>query len=210
MRIDIRIYKRFDTDLVALCDAGYPLSKMFHDALTAFAYGQPLHYLVDAPVRFNPDGKTSVHYAFSIPDSDKTTCGLLKSIQKGYRNSFCKAVLRNTMVNQNVGCFLKKGPYMDMAKTQIAAIDTSAYQNLIPLSAIKSGHGQLRFQIPAGPVVKPVVPEKEEIRKPQNSVPQETEQEKPPVPAPEPDQEDDSQAPGLANNDALMKIFDAL
>lgn len=228
MRIDIRLYKRFDTDLVALCDAGYPLSKMLKDSVTAFAYGAPLHYLVDVPLRFDVEGKSTVHYAFTISDKDTKTCMVLKSIQKGYRNSFCKMILRNAMVNQNVGCYFANDRYIPLVEQQIQKIDRNAYENLIPLSTLtrKNVQEEISQTIARVTYGGQQGPKQEngvsEIDTP-NFIPgkegqksaQAVQDVENPSDATSPAAHEDStefqgEAPGLADNDALMKIFDAL
>ena len=103
MVVELRIYKRYDTDLVALVDAGYDIKKMMKEALIGYATGMPVYFYIDEAIPFDEKNKKSVHTRFSVPDSDLKTCYLLRHIKPGYRNSFCKNLLRDCLVMQNLG-----------------------------------------------------------------------------------------------------------
>ena len=78
MTVEIRLYKRFDMDLVSLHDSGYSVSNMIRDAVQAYANGSPIHYYVDEPVQFDLNDKKSVHTRFVVPEADVNTCYMLK------------------------------------------------------------------------------------------------------------------------------------
>lgn len=105
MNIEIRIYKRYDMDLFALYDAGYPVTAMIRDAVTGFAHKQPVRFQISAPSFFNANEKKSFRTRFCVPDSDTETIFLIKSIKHGCRSNFCKAVLRDALARQNLAAY---------------------------------------------------------------------------------------------------------
>lgn len=106
MRVEVRVYKLFDIDIVSLMNAGFPVAAMMKEAIISFAHGTPVKYLIDQDVSFDLSCKKSIHTAFDIPQDDEVTIRLLKSIIKGYRNMFCKMVFRNSLVIQNLQGFI--------------------------------------------------------------------------------------------------------
>ncbi len=105
MKVEIRIYKRYDTDLVALVDNGYPVGEMMRAAVTGYANGQPVYFQLDEVLFFDMNRKNNVRLRFDVPKTDAKTIHLLQNIKHGYRNSFCKMVLRDALSHQNLGCY---------------------------------------------------------------------------------------------------------
>ncbi len=105
MKVEIRIYKQYDTDLVALADNGYPVCEMMRAALVGYANGDPVMFKLDEHLFFDMNRKKNVRLRLNISSSDKKTIDLLKHIKHGYRNTFCKMVLRDALSRQNLSCF---------------------------------------------------------------------------------------------------------
>lgn len=137
MFVEVRIYKRWDTDLLSLLDAGYPLFLMIRDAIISYANGIPLHYYIDEPIDFDLNGKKTVRSRFEIPKNESNAIYLLKNIKHGYRNTFCKVLLRNALVGQALAGFLTNDVLFDMDKKNKSAFDPHMYPNLIFLSTTK-------------------------------------------------------------------------
>ncbi|SEF90826.1 hypothetical protein [Lachnospira multipara] len=136
MVIEIRLYKRYDMDLVALVDAGYPVSTMIKESLIAYANGNPISYLIDENIAFDLNGKESVRTRIVIPESETNLIYLLKHIKHRTRNNFCKMVLRNALINQNLGAFFAVDNLFQLQKRDIDN-NILKYQNAIKLSTIK-------------------------------------------------------------------------
>ena len=139
---EIRLYKRYDTDLLALCDAGYSISLMIKDALYGYAHSTPVHIYIDQLIPFDLNKKTSVHTRFTIPDSDLQTCYLLRNIKHGYRNSFCKNVLRNALVQQNLVAYFADNSMLRLQSDNLQQTNLSALPNLKPCSSYIIGGKQ--------------------------------------------------------------------
>ena len=136
MVIEIRLYKRYDMDLVALVDAGYPVSTMIKESLIAYANGNPISYLIDENIAFDLNGKESVRTRIVIPESETNLIYLLKHIKHRTRNNFCKMVLRNALINQNLGAFFAVDSLFQLQKRDIDN-NILKFQNTIKLSTIK-------------------------------------------------------------------------
>ena len=104
MRIQVLINKRFDTDLLSLADAGYSLSKMIRDTVQAYANGQPLTLFIDEMIPFDMNSNRSIRITVTI--TDQTTESLMRRLKYGCWSNFCKQVLRNSLVQQNLSCYM--------------------------------------------------------------------------------------------------------
>lgn len=137
MYVDIRVYKQFDADLFALWDAGYPVTKMIKNAVTAYAHGEPCSFLIDEIIPFSPQNKNSVHSRVNFPDSDQNLIYMLRHIHKRYRNAFCKAVLRNALIQQNITAFFTDPSLYQLQNANIQTKGNYSIQNAVPLSSIR-------------------------------------------------------------------------
>lgn len=114
MNIEIRVYKRYDMDLFALYDAGYPLADMMYKAVAGFAHRQPVRFLTERPVFFDANDKSTFRTRFTVPNSDTATIALLKTIKHGCRSNFCKAVLREALIHQNLTAYFATSADMSL------------------------------------------------------------------------------------------------
>lgn len=145
MVVEIRLYKRFDTDLLALCDAGYSISAMMKEAVIGYANAYPVHFYMDELIPFDSNDKKMIHTRFIVPDSDKKTCYMLKHIKYRHRNSFCKAVLRNALVQQNLISFFADETLYQLQNADLSNRNLYMYQNLIPCSQMRTEVRQVSF-----------------------------------------------------------------
>jgi len=103
MYLELRLYKRFDGDLLALKRQGLPVAKMTKQALVSYANGKKTRFLIPACQPYDINGEQRYHVRIHI--SDAAACELLKHIKHGYRNSFAKAILRDALVTQSLGVY---------------------------------------------------------------------------------------------------------
>lgn len=76
---EVRIYKKFDIDLIALCAAGFPVTEMIRTAVTAFANGESVKFDIGPAQFFDLNDKHSVRMRISI--TDKNAIRVLKNIK---------------------------------------------------------------------------------------------------------------------------------
>lgn len=137
MRIEIRVYKTFDTDLIALIDSGYPVADMMRSAIISYANGAPLFYYIDEYNHFDLNGKRNAHLAVIIPKEETKALYLLSHIKHRYRNTFCKTLLRNSLILQNMTCFFADPALAQLQNDRYRYINLSAFQNAIALSDVR-------------------------------------------------------------------------
>lgn len=145
MIVEIRLYKSHDTDLVALCNAGYCISNMLKEAIIAYANGTPMHFIVDEFIPFEVSGTKSVRTRFTMPDSEVKACYILRNIKKGYRNSFCKAILRNALVQQNLNCYFTDPNLVQLQSINLQYKNVYSLTNVVPCSSMKLSEKQIEF-----------------------------------------------------------------
>ena len=100
---DIRLYKRFDADLIALHENGYAVGALIKASLLAYASGKGLCLVLSET--FSHDIRRDKSFRIRLDIKDKQAAALLRRVKRGYRNAFCKALLRNTLSSQNLGVF---------------------------------------------------------------------------------------------------------
>ena len=165
MNIEVRVYKRFDTDLLALHDHGYSLAMMMRDALTAYADGAPFHLYLDELVDLDLNDKKNVRVRVQIDSGNRKVLELIKGIKRGYRSNFCKMVLRNAFFQQNLSCYMADKSFCHLHQANAAAWQKNAIPGLSPCAPYRvlTRQGFFELKPPTGDVYqakKPPAPEK--------------------------------------------------
>lgn len=150
MNVEIRLYKRFDADLISLYEAGYSVTMMMKEAVIGFANGSPIHFYVDEITDFQMGVDSTFRSRFSIPDSDVKTVFMLKHLKPRCKNAFCKAVLRNSLVQQNLTCFFTDASLYQLQGENLKGMNLYSFKNLTPCSSLRE---QQSFEF-AGQVIK--------------------------------------------------------
>ena len=130
MNVEIRIYKRFDTDILSLHDAGFSVSKMMTEALSAYANGLPCHFILDEIVPFDLNDKKSIRIRLKLKKNDYNTIALLQNIKHGYRSNFCKQVFRNALIQQNLMCYYSDISMLSFHEANLKTVNMLAYPGL--------------------------------------------------------------------------------
>lgn len=138
MVVDIRLYKRYDADLVALADAGCSISAMMYDAVISYANGTPIHFLIDEITPFDANDRKPVHIKFTIPESQTNAIYMMKNIKKRCKNSFCKALLRNALIQQNLSGYFSDESLLQLQAINLRNENINAMQNVYLCSAYKN------------------------------------------------------------------------
>ena len=108
MRVVMHLYKSHDPDLVCLHKSGYSISKLARKVIEAYAHGERIKILIPeckmaniSDVASNREGGLRIE--FNTSDAD--TIRLLNSIANKRRNQFCKAMVRNSFIEQPLAVF---------------------------------------------------------------------------------------------------------
>lgn len=137
MRVYVRYYKRFDADLYSLWVRGISLSPILEDALYAYAHREPYKLLIPQSFkcdlnaqRYNQRMDESEYIVKAMVISDPESVKLLKRVKRGYRNSFCKMLLREAMVHQMLGAFFTDDDDIEYEQEKLDDVDISAIPGL--------------------------------------------------------------------------------
>ena len=108
MRVVMHLYKSHDSDLVSLHKSGYSISKLARKVIEAYAHGERCKYLIPECKKIDlsdvpTNSKGGLRVEFNT--SDEETIRLLNSIANNRRNQFCKAMVRNSFVEQPLAVF---------------------------------------------------------------------------------------------------------
>lgn len=106
MLVEIRIYRRHDADLISLLGYQVNISKMMRLALENYVAGERIKFRLPQAKAFNLKDKTMFRYRLNI--KNPKVIALLKSVKKGYRNQFCKALLRDMLDAVPLSVYLDK------------------------------------------------------------------------------------------------------
>ena len=116
--VELRFYKRFDSDILALADLGIPVAKLADAALHAYAEGKRVRYLVTScrPCEITRDKPLHCRIITRTPEA----AALIKRIRKGYRNQFVKALIRDALVCDPVWQFFIDGKDVEREKARLS------------------------------------------------------------------------------------------
>lgn len=135
MYLEIRYYKRFDPDLIALIQNGVDLTPQLPAIIKAYAHGERYHFYVPASFCKVADlnGQKQVHNRVVI--SDKKSIELLSKVKKGYRNTFCKILLRESLLYQNLSAFFLDQEIIQKECARVQNMNTSIENIVIATTA---------------------------------------------------------------------------
>ena len=133
MRLELRYYKRFDADLLALIECGVNLNRYLPAVLKAYAAGKEIHLYIPFCKSHDLSGEQRIHTSLQINDPDSIR--LLKQVKYGYRNAFCKMLLRDALVYQNFGVFFSRDEYIRKEYGRVKKADLSDMDNVITVDA---------------------------------------------------------------------------
>ena len=106
---------------------GYDIIRMISLALSSYANNELVRFRLNGDERlFFPD-KKMVHLRLLVEDPE--CINLLKQIQPGYRNSFCKMLLREALAHNSFASLLTRKDYIQLEKRRIRE---SSDENTVP------------------------------------------------------------------------------
>jgi hypothetical protein len=104
MLVEVRIYRRHDADLIMLKSYGVSISRMMRLALENYVAGQRIKLCLPDSHACDISDCSMLRYRLNIQNPE--VIKLLKSIKHGYRNQFCKALLRDMLDCGSLGVYL--------------------------------------------------------------------------------------------------------
>lgn len=125
-------------DLLALAEAGYPVSLMIKNALISYAKGTPLFYYIDEDIPVNSRDTKVMRVTFMIGKKEVETIELLNSIIASKKSTFCKALLRNALVQQNLNCYFANKKMESLHLANRKSFNVEGLENVIALSMVRA------------------------------------------------------------------------
>lgn len=116
--VELRMYKRHDADLIMLKGHGVSISKLLVRALDDYTEGKRVKYRLPPPIEAHVNRASTVRYHVKItnPDAEK----LLKSIHRGYRNQFCKMLIRDALDAEPLAIFMADRGVVELERKRLS------------------------------------------------------------------------------------------
>ena len=107
MRVELKLYKNYDADLISLNANGISVTMLMKKALEYYVRGQQITFVVPNAIPFTlKEKKRTYHLLFEI--KDKTSVDFLRrEIKEGWRTAFFKTLVRSCLLTPQIAVFLK-------------------------------------------------------------------------------------------------------
>lgn len=142
LKIHLRLYKRYDIDLLALYGLGISIGEIAKEALIAYANGKEYKvYISPSP---SHEFKDPDRFRLTFHVNDPAVEKLLRQIRKTYRNTFIKCLIRESLIRQNLGIFMESKAYAEAEAERVREYDLTEHpQTLVKEAKEQSRHDQL-------------------------------------------------------------------
>lgn len=118
MLVEIRIYRRHDADLIMLKSYGVNISKMMRLALENYVEGERIKFRLPSSQSCDISKCSMLRYRLNV--KNPKVIQLLKQVKRGYRNQFCKALLRDMMDSMALGVYFEDAEAVDFETSRLA------------------------------------------------------------------------------------------
>lgn len=158
MKVELKLYKTFDADLISLNSNGISISALIKTALYNYARGEITRFYVPECKPFELDGrKRFIHIAANIDDT--VSIDFLKhQLKPRQRAAFLRTLLRECLITQQLGAFLKNDAWIAKETARAQKVDTSTMRNVVELKFEERKHDYIsKILKPAGGAKTPSV-----------------------------------------------------
>ena len=158
MKVELKLYKTFDADLISLNSNGISISALIKTALYNYARGEITRFYVPECKPFELDGrKRFIHIAANIDDT--VSIDFLKhQLKPRQRAAFLRTLLRECLITQQLGAFLKNDAWIAKETARVQEVDTSTMRNVVELKFEERKHDYIsKILKPAGGAKTPSV-----------------------------------------------------
>ena len=132
--INLRLYRRFDADLIAL-NEHIPVNVVIEALLDAYAKGRRMRIIPEKCIPFNIGNKKGIHLTVTVRSEEANR--LLALIRPGFRNQFCKSVLRDALVTDPLWVYFSDNHYTEKENERIHNIIDSEDVIVLPFGLRK-------------------------------------------------------------------------
>lgn len=103
MYVEIRLYRRHDADLMMLKSYGVNIAKLMKICLDNYVEGKRIKFSLPGAQECPVKNTSMLRYHLNV--TNPKAVALLKSLKGGYRNQFCKMLLRDSLDAEPLGVY---------------------------------------------------------------------------------------------------------
>lgn len=127
-KIEIRLYKAHDPDLIMLTSYGISISALVKKALLNYVEGNNEKYYIPHSKSCSTQNRS---YRYHISIDDPRVAELMQNIKFRYRNAFCKALLRDMLIIDPLGIYFSQDAQIEYETNRIKEITASTISPII-------------------------------------------------------------------------------
>lgn len=138
MRVELKLYKNYDADLISLNASGISVTMLMKKALEYYVRGQQITFVVPNAIPFTlKEKKRTYHLLFEIKDKQSVDF-LKREIKEGWRTAFFKTLVRSCILTPQIAVFLKNDTTIKKETERIKLIRLEGLENVVLLEPKKS------------------------------------------------------------------------
>ena len=138
MRVELKLYKNYDADLISLNANGISVTMLMKKALEYYVRGQQITFVVPNAIPFTlKEKKRTYHLLFEIKDKQSVDF-LKREIKEGWRTAFFKTLVRSYLLTPQIAVFLKNDITIKKETERIKLIRLEGLENVVLLEPKKS------------------------------------------------------------------------
>lgn len=138
MRVELKLYKNYDADLISLNANGISVTMLMKKALEYYVRGQQITFVVPNAIPFTlKEKKRTYHLLFEIKDKPSVDF-LRREIKEGWRTAFFKTLVRSCLLTPQIAVFLKNDTTIKKETERIKLIRLEGLENVALLEPKKS------------------------------------------------------------------------
>lgn len=138
MRVELKLYKNYDADLISLNANGISVTMLMKKALEYYVRGQQITFVVPNAIPFTlKEKKRTYHLLFEIKDKPSVDF-LRREIKEGWRTAFFKTLVRSYLLTPQIAVFLKNDTTIKKETERIKLIRLEGLENVVLLEPKKS------------------------------------------------------------------------
>ena len=129
--INMRLYRRFDADLIALHESGIPVNVLAEVLLELYANGKYVTIIPEGCQPFDVGKRKNIHLTVNVKPGAASK--LVSQIRYGFRNQFCKSLIRDALRTDPLWVYFSNDEYTETENQRIK--DFARQGNVIVLPA---------------------------------------------------------------------------
>lgn len=131
MKINMRLYKTYDADLIGLYINGFPLTDVMVKALACYVHGRPFHVYVPDIRPCHLEGKKIVTHLLFTVDDPESVYFLTHELKYRSRAAVFKCLARSSLVYPPMGAYLKGEAQIEKANAVVHGMDLRPYGDVL-------------------------------------------------------------------------------